>query len=159
MSVTVAIGKTEVAGVMARALRASLSRSGEPIDLAYRRRIHHSPKLVLLCNASKSMDLYSDSLLQFVRAFQYAYCRIKTFVFSTALHHITPILRHSDIELLRDSMHQLQRQSRCLIRPNPLLGSVDDKLAARDMAATLPPPGKTPTLAKARGLHCLKGRL
>lgn len=157
MSVTVAIGKTEVAGVMARALRASLSRSGEPIDLAYRRRIHHSPKLVLLCNASKSVDLYSDSLLQFIRAFQYAYCRIKTFVFSTALHHITPILRHSDIELLRDSMHQLQRQSRCLIWLNPLLGSVGDKLAARDMAAT--PPGKTPTLAKARSLHRLKGRL
>ena len=157
MSVTVAVGKTKVAKVMARALRVSLRHSGERISLAHRRCKYHSPKLFLLCNASKSTDPCSHFLLQFIYAFQYAYCRIETFLLSTVLHHIIPILRHSEIGSLRDSMHQYQ--SRCLIWLDPLRGSVNDKLAARDMAATLSSFSKIPTLHKARGLHCLKGRL
>ena len=121
-----------------RTLRASLRRGGELVDLAYRRRPRQKHQLVLLCDLSKSMDLYSRFLIQFIYAFQHAYRRIETFVFSTALHHITPTLRHGDIELLRDSMHQLQRQSRCLIWLNPLLGSADYKPATRGMAAALP---------------------
>ena len=161
-----------------RTLRASLRRGGELIDLAYRRRTRQKPKLVLLCDVSKSMDLYSHFLIEFIYAFKHAYRRIETFVFFTALHHITPTLRHGDIdqaldalgaalnallqdraalvdhqtvviivsdgwdtgdiELLRDSMHQLQRQSRCLIWLNPLLGSADYKPATRGMAAALP---------------------
>ena len=118
-----------------RTLRASLRRGGELIDLAYRRRTRQKPKLVLLCDVSKSMDLYSRFLIQFIYAFQHAYRRIETFVFFTAPHHITPTLRHGGIELLRDSMHQLQRQSRCLIWLNTLLGSADYKPATRGMAA------------------------
>ena len=174
-----------------RTLRASLRRGGELIDLAYRHRTRQKPKLVLLCDVSKSMDLYSRFLIEFIYAFQHAYRRIETFVFFTALHHITPTLRHGDIdqaldalaaeipdwsggtrigaalnaflqdraalvdhqtvviivsdgwdtgdiELLRDSMHQLQRQSRCLIWLNPLLSSTDYKPATRGMAAALP---------------------
>lgn len=157
MSVTVAVGKTKIAKVMARALHVGLRHSGEHTNLVYRRRKHHSLKLFLLCNASKSMDLCSHFLLQFIYAFQYAYCRIETFLLSTALNHITPILRHSEIGLLSDSMHQ--HKSRCLIWLNPLRGDIDDKLATSDMAVTLSYSSKIPALDKARGLHCLKGRL
>jgi len=173
-----------------RTLRASLRRGGELVDLAYRRRIRQKPKLVLLCDVSKSMDLYSRFLIQFIYAFQHAYRRIETFVFSTSLHHITPMLKsddldkvldalaagvpdwsggtrigaslstfledHSalvdqqtvllivsdgwdtgDIDLLQNSMHALQRRSRCLIWLNPLLGSPEYKPATRGMRAAL----------------------
>lgn len=50
-------------------------------------------KLVLLCDVSKSMDLYSRFLIHFIYAFQNAYDRIDTFVFSTALHQVSDILR------------------------------------------------------------------
>ena len=64
-----------------RTLRASLRRGGELLDLSYCRRTRQKPKLVLLCDVSKSMDLYSRFLIQFMYAFQNAYRRIETFVF------------------------------------------------------------------------------
>ena len=174
-----------------RTLRASLRRGGELLDLAYRHRPRQKPKLVLLCDVSKSMDLYSRFLIQFIYAFQQAYRRIETFAFSTSLHHITPVMRGNDIdqvldelaervpdwsggtrigaslatflqsharlvdhqtvllivsdgwdtgdiEILEESMYQLQRRSRCLIWLNPLLGSTDYRPATRGMAAALP---------------------
>ena len=87
-----------------RTLRASLRRGGELVDLAYRRRIRQKPKLVLLCDVSKSMDLYSRFLIQFIYAFQHAYRRIETFVFSTSLHHITPMLKSDDLDKVLEAL-------------------------------------------------------
>ena len=75
-----------------RTLRAGL-RSGELLDLALLRRRRRRLKLALICDVSKSMDLYSRFLIQFMFAFQRAYRRIETFVFSTGLHRITDQLR------------------------------------------------------------------
>lgn len=80
-----------------RTLRASLRRGGELLDLSYCRRTCQKPKLVLLCDVSKSMDLYSRFLIQFMYAFQNAYRRMETFVFATSLHHIAPLLRGDDL--------------------------------------------------------------
>ena len=87
-----------------RTLRASLRRGGELLDLSYRRRARQKPKLVLLCDVSKSMDLYSRFLIQFIYALQHAYRRIETFVFSTKLHHITPAMRGNDIDAALDEL-------------------------------------------------------
>ncbi len=55
-------------------------------------------KLVLLCDVSKSMDLYSRFFIHLIYAFQNSYDKISTFVFSTALHEVTEILNNHEFE-------------------------------------------------------------
>ncbi|MBC8259943.1 MAG: VWA domain-containing protein [SAR324 cluster bacterium] len=80
-----------------RTMRLSLRRGGEILDLAFKQRRRQRLKLVLLCDVSKSMDLYSRFLIQFIYAFQSVYRRIETFVFSTSLHQITETLRKEEL--------------------------------------------------------------
>ena len=87
-----------------RTLRASLRHGGELLDLSYCRRTCQKPKLVLLCDVSKSMDLYSRFLIQFMYAFQNAYRRMETFVFATSLHHIAPLLKGDDLSAGLDAL-------------------------------------------------------
>ena len=87
-----------------RTMRLSLRRGGEILDLAHYQRRRQRLKLVLLCDVSKSMDLYSRFLIQFIYAFQCVYRRIETFVFSTSLHRITESLRKEE---LQDALDQL----------------------------------------------------
>ncbi len=87
-----------------RTLRASLRRGGELLNLSYCRRARQKPKLVLLCDVSKSMDLYSRFLIQFMYAFQNAYRRMETFVFATSLHHVAPLLRGNDLSAGLDAI-------------------------------------------------------
>jgi uncharacterized protein with von Willebrand factor type A (vWA) domain len=75
-----------------RTLRGTLSR-GEPIELARRARKILKTKLVVLCDVSGSMDLYSRLLIQFLYALQNQLGRMETFVFSTRLSRITDELR------------------------------------------------------------------
>ena len=81
-----------------RTMRQSLRRGGELIDLMHHRRRRQRLKLVLICDVSKSMDLYSRFLIQFIYAFQTVYRRIETFVFSTSLHRITDELKQQSME-------------------------------------------------------------
>ena len=75
-----------------RTLRANLTR-GEIIELRYRERKRKKVRLVLLCDVSGSMDLYSRFLLQFLFALQNVFGRVETFIFSTRLTRITELLR------------------------------------------------------------------
>ena len=75
-----------------RTLRANLTR-GEIIELRYRQRKRRKVRLVLLCDVSGSMDLYSRFLLQFLFALQNVFGRVETFIFSTRLTRITELLR------------------------------------------------------------------
>lgn len=87
-------------------LRKNLRRGGEILELAYRKPQKQRLKLVMLCDVSQSMDLYSLFLIQFIYAFQLTYRRIETFVFSTALHKISSALRHSDFSDALDALSQ-----------------------------------------------------
>ena len=80
-----------------RTMRLSLRNGGEILDLARHQRRRQRLKLVLLCDVSKSMDLYSRFLIQFIYAFQCVYRRIETFVFGTSLHRITETLRREKL--------------------------------------------------------------
>jgi uncharacterized protein with von Willebrand factor type A (vWA) domain len=71
-----------------RTLRGTITR-GEPVELARRERKVLKTKVVVLCDVSGSMDLYSRLLLQFLYALQNQLGRMETFVFSTRLHRIT----------------------------------------------------------------------
>jgi uncharacterized protein with von Willebrand factor type A (vWA) domain len=75
-----------------RTLRMSLTR-GEPVELARRRRKILKTNVVVLCDVSGSMDLYSRLLIQFLFALQNQLGRMETFVFSTRLSRITDELR------------------------------------------------------------------
>ncbi|MDQ7849481.1 MAG: VWA domain-containing protein [Armatimonadota bacterium] len=82
-----------------RTVRRSLRRGGEIMELLRRRRRIQKTQVVLLCDVSGSMDLYSRFLVQFIYALQHAVSRVETFVFSTSLTRVTPAL--SDAELSR----------------------------------------------------------
>jgi uncharacterized protein len=79
-----------------RTLRKNLRHGGELLELAFKKPVPDRRKLVLLCDVSKSMDLYSVFLLQFMFAFQHVFRRTETFVFSTSLHRITHVFRNND---------------------------------------------------------------
>jgi hypothetical protein len=84
-----------------RTLRANLTK-GEIIELRYRQRKRKKVRLVLLCDVSGSMDLYSRFLLQFLFALQHVFARVETFTFSVRLTHVTDVLRaRSYREVLR----------------------------------------------------------
>ena len=75
-----------------RSIRANMMR-GEIIELRRRERRRRKIRLVLLCDVSGSMDLYSRFLLQFLYALQNAFGRVETFTFATRLTRVTDLLR------------------------------------------------------------------
>ena len=87
-----------------RTLRANLTR-GEIIELRYRRRKRRKVRLVLLCDVSGSMDLYSRFLLQFLFALQHVFARVETFTFSV---HLTRVTEHLRARSYREVLKRLQ---------------------------------------------------
>jgi uncharacterized protein with von Willebrand factor type A (vWA) domain len=75
-----------------RSMRANLMR-GEIIELRRRARRRRKIRLVLLCDVSGSMDLYSRFLLQFLYALQNVFGRVETFTFATRLSRVSDLLR------------------------------------------------------------------
>ena len=85
-------------------LRKNLRCGGELLDIVHRKPKRNRVKLVLLCDVSRSMELYSVFLIQFMYAFQQVYRRMETFVFSTSLKRITPVLKQKNF---REALHLL----------------------------------------------------
>jgi hypothetical protein len=75
-----------------RSIRANIMK-GEIIELRRRERRRRKVRLVLLCDVSGSMDLYSRFLLQFLYALQNVFGRVETFTFSTRLTRVTEHLK------------------------------------------------------------------
>lgn len=72
-----------------RTTRRALRTRGDVVELSFRKRKPRRTSLVLVCDVSGSMDLYSRFLLQFLYALQNHFNRVETFVFSTRLARIT----------------------------------------------------------------------
>jgi uncharacterized protein with von Willebrand factor type A (vWA) domain len=53
---------------------------------------------VVICDVSRSMELYAAFLLQFMYAFQQVYSRVETFAFSTSLQRVTQLLKQNDFQ-------------------------------------------------------------
>src|SRR5664279_674706 len=66
-------------------LRKNMRWGGELLDIIHRKPKRNRVKLIMLCDVSKSMELYAVFLMQFIYAFQQVYNRMETFVFSTSL--------------------------------------------------------------------------
>ncbi len=89
-------------------IRKNLKRGGELIEIAYKKPKKNRLKLVMLCDVSKSMDLYSAFLVQFIYAFQSVYRNIETFVFSSSIHRITNELKNKTFEeAMSDLSHKV----------------------------------------------------
>ena len=88
-----------------RIVRLALATGGDPIRLARRQRALRRTKLVVLCDVSGSMDLYSRFLLQVIYALQHAFARVETFAFSTRVVRITDSLAH---ESYREALRALE---------------------------------------------------
>jgi uncharacterized protein with von Willebrand factor type A (vWA) domain len=87
-----------------RTIRHSLRRGGEILEILRRERKVQKTRVVLLCDVSGSMDLYSRFLIQFIYALQHAVGRVETFVFSTGLSRITGSLAVDDLRAALDEI-------------------------------------------------------
>ena len=89
---------------MRRSLRLSLKTGGELIDLAFKERRPKRTKLVVICDVSGSMDIYSRLLLQFVYGLQNSFAKVESFVFATSLSRITGELKNKTYQRALDRL-------------------------------------------------------
>ena len=87
-----------------RSLRLSLKTGGELIELAYKERRPKRTKLIVICDVSGSMDIYSRLLLQFVYGLQNSFAKVESFVFATSLARITGELKNKTYKRALDRL-------------------------------------------------------
>jgi uncharacterized protein len=80
-----------------RTFRRNIKYGGTILELSHKRRKLKKPRMVLLCDVSRSMEVYSTFLLQFIYALQNAFGRVESFVFSTRLTRVTDYFKSGDI--------------------------------------------------------------
>ena len=80
-----------------RTMRRNIKYGGTVVELARKKRKIRKPRIVLICDVSRSMDTYSKFLLQFIYALQNTLGRVESFVFSTRLTRVTDYFRSNDI--------------------------------------------------------------
>jgi uncharacterized protein with von Willebrand factor type A (vWA) domain len=76
--------------------RRSVGHGGEPIELAFRERRRVRPRLILLLDVSRSMNLYSFFFLRLARALQAVHFDTRVFIWHTRLTGISEALRDPD---------------------------------------------------------------
>lgn len=81
-----------------RTIRANMRKGGEIQELIFSEKKNRKLKLVLLCDVSRSMELYSRFFIHLMYAFQNAYDKIETLVFSTALHRVSALLDNNEFD-------------------------------------------------------------
>ena len=79
-----------------RTVRASMRSSGEALRPAFRGRSLRPRRVVLLCDVSGSMDLYSRVLIRFVHAAVAGRTKVEAFTIGTRLTRVTRDLRSRD---------------------------------------------------------------
>ncbi|HEX8995038.1 MAG TPA: VWA domain-containing protein [Ktedonobacterales bacterium] len=81
-----------------RTFRRSLRAGGEPVSLSRRERRRKPRPLVIICDISGSMSLYSRLLLHFIHTVSNGRENVETFVFGTRLTRITRQLARRDVD-------------------------------------------------------------
>jgi len=83
---------------MRRIVRRNLKHGGELIELTWRE-IKRKPRpLVIICDISGSMSLYSRLLLHFIHTISNGLVNVEAFVFGTRLTRITRQLKRRDVD-------------------------------------------------------------
>lgn len=79
-------------------MRKNLRMGGELIDLVFKEQRKRRQRLIILCDMSRSMELYSSFFLQFMYAFCKSFKRTEVFTFNTSLNRITAQIKQSSFE-------------------------------------------------------------
>jgi uncharacterized protein with von Willebrand factor type A (vWA) domain len=94
---------------MRRIVRRNLKYGGELIELTWRENKRKPRPLVIICDISGSMSLYSRLLLHFVHTISNGLMNVETFVFGTRLTRITRQLKRRDVDdAVRDVSKSVQ---------------------------------------------------
>jgi len=121
-----------------RSIRRSIKYGGEIMELKMKERKPKPLRLILVCDVSGSMDIYSQFFLRFMHGLQNHYPHCDTFAFSTRLSHITSIFKgrtfDQTVGLLSGkvldwaggtnigaALHQLHQRYSDLLHPNRTL--------------------------------------
>ncbi|MBX9829979.1 MAG: VWA domain-containing protein [Xanthobacteraceae bacterium] len=80
-----------------RTIHRSVSHGGTPVDLAFRRRKDKPLRLVVLLDASGSMNLYTAFFVRFLHGVVDAFREAEAFVFHTRLAHVSASMRDRDV--------------------------------------------------------------
>src|SRR5262249_33411679 len=80
-----------------RTIHRNISHGGTLLDLAWRRRKIKPLRLVVLLDASGSMNLYTAFFVRFLHVVVDAFREAEAFVFHTRLAHVSPSLRDRDV--------------------------------------------------------------
>ena len=80
-----------------RTIHRNVSHGGTPIELAWRRRKIKPLRLVVLLDASGSMNLYTAFFVRFLHGVVDAFREAEAFVFHTRLAHVSASLRDRDV--------------------------------------------------------------
>jgi uncharacterized protein with von Willebrand factor type A (vWA) domain len=87
-----------------RTIHRNVSHGGTPINLAWRRRKIKPLRLVVLLDASGSMNLYTAFFVRFLHGIVDAFHEAEAFVFHTRLAHVSPSLRDRDVTRAVDKL-------------------------------------------------------
>lgn len=81
-----------------RTVRHALMTKGTPIHLKYQEKIIRKPELVLLCDVSGSVAIFSEFMLQLVYTIQNRFRAIRSFLFVDVVDEVTEYFLNRDIE-------------------------------------------------------------
>ena len=87
-----------------RTIHRNVSHGGTPVDLAWRRRKIKPLRLVVLLDASGSMNLYTAFFVRFLHGVVDAFREAEAFIFHTRLAHVSPSLRDRDVTRAVDKL-------------------------------------------------------
>jgi uncharacterized protein with von Willebrand factor type A (vWA) domain len=89
---------------MRRTIHRNVSKGGTPVDLVWRRRKIKPLRLVVLLDASGSMNIYTAFFVRFLHGVIGAFREAEAFVFHTRLAHVSPSLRDRDVARALDRL-------------------------------------------------------
>ncbi|MDA8210617.1 MAG: VWA domain-containing protein [Clostridia bacterium] len=80
-----------------RTMRKSMASGGIPINPAYRTRKPTKPQLVVLCDISGSVKVFSEFMLQLVYSMQQKFAHVRSFVFVDTVDEITVYFHNREV--------------------------------------------------------------
>lgn len=89
-----------------KSIRRNILSNGDLLNLLHKSK-KKNLRVVILCDVSRSMDLYSRFFIQFLYAFKSLMEQAEIFVFGTSLHRITDQIDEKDLE---KSLHTIFKQ-------------------------------------------------